>query len=69
MTWSMREPPYVTGLRLPLSAGAARNPALTEQMMAIPGVSDAVVIVEEAAAYVKVDMKVLDRAALDHLVA
>ena len=26
-------------------------------------------IVEEAAAYVKVDMKVLDRAALDHLVA
>ena len=69
VTWSMREPPYVTGLRLPLSAGAARNPALTEQMMAIPGVSDAVVIVEEAAAYVKVDMKVLDRAALDHLVA
>ncbi|MCH2339303.1 MFS transporter [Pseudomonas sp. NPDC047963] len=69
VTWSMREPPYVTGLRLPLSAGAARNPALMEQMMAIPGVSDAVVIVEEAAAYVKVDMRVLDRAALDQLVA
>ncbi|MBU0950394.1 MFS transporter [Pseudomonas sp. NPDC047961] len=69
VTWSMREPPYVTGLRLPLSAGAARNPALTEQMMAVPGVSDAVVIVEEAAAYVKVDLKALDRAALDHLVA
>ncbi|MGE6531664.1 MFS transporter [Pseudomonas sp. NPDC077382] len=69
VTWSMREPPYVTGLRLPLSAGAARNPVLTEQMMAIAGVSDAVVIVEEAAAYVKVDMKVLDRAALDQLVA
>ncbi len=69
VTWSMREPPYVTGLRLPLSAGAARNPALTEQIMAVPGVSDAVVIVEEAAAYVKVDLKALDRAALDHLVA
>lgn len=69
VTWSMREPPYVTGLRLPLSAGAARNPALSEQMMAVAGVSDAVVIVEEAAAYVKVDMKVLDRAALDRLVA
>ena len=68
VTWSMREPPYVTGLRLPLSAGAARNPALSEQMMAVAGVSDAVVIVEEAAAYVKVDMKVLDRAALDRLV-
>jgi MFS family permease len=69
VSWSMREPPYVTGLRLPLSSGAARNPALTEQMMAVPGVSDAVVIVEEAAAYVKVDMKTLDRTALDRLVA
>ncbi len=69
VTRSMREPPYVTGLRLPLSAGAACNPALTEQMMAVAGVSDAVVIVEEAAAYLKVDMKVLDRAALDRLVA
>ncbi|WP_019339956.1 MFS transporter [Stutzerimonas stutzeri] len=69
VTRSMREPPYVTGLRLPLSAGAACNPALTEQMMAVAGVSDAVVIVEEAAAYLKVDMKALDRAALDRLVA
>ncbi|WP_417792527.1 MFS transporter [Stutzerimonas xanthomarina] len=69
VTWSMREPPYVTGLRLPLSAGAACNPALTEQIMAVTGVSDAVVIGEEAAAYLKVDMKTLDRTALDRLVA
>ncbi len=69
VTWSMREPPYVTGLRLPLSSGAVRNPMLAEQMLAIPGVSDAVVIAEEAAAYVKVDTKTLDRAALDRLVA
>ncbi|WP_407294937.1 MFS transporter [Stutzerimonas zhaodongensis] len=69
VTWSMREPPYVTGLRLPLSTGATRNPTLAEQMLAVPGVSDAVVIVEEAAAYLKVDMKALDRAALDRLVA
>ncbi|WP_417781722.1 MFS transporter [Stutzerimonas xanthomarina] len=69
VTWSMREPPYVTGLRLPLSAGAACNPALTEQIMAVTGVSDAVVIGEESAAYLKVDMKTLDRAALDRLVA
>jgi MFS family permease len=69
VAWSMREPPYVTGLRLPLSSGAVRNPTLTEQMLAVPGVADAVVIVEEAAAYVKVDMKALDRAALDQLVA
>ena len=69
VTWGMREPPYVTGLRLPLSADAARNPTLVECMLAVPGVSDAVVIAEESAAYVKVDMQVLDRAALDRLVA
>ena len=67
--WRMNEPPYVTGLRLPLSAAAALDPALAEQMLAVPGVSDAVVIAEESAAYVKVDMHVLDRAALDRLVA
>lgn len=67
--WRMNEPPYVTGLRLPLSATAALEPALAEQMMAVPGVSDAVVIADESAAYVKVDMQVLDRAALDRLVA
>lgn len=67
--WRMNEPPYVTGLRLPLSAEALLDPALAEQMLAVPGVSDAVVIAEEAAAYVKVDMQVLDRPALDRLVA
>jgi len=69
VTWGMREPPYVTGLRLPLSASAAGNSGLAEQMLQIPGVSDAVVIADEAAAYVKVDMQTLDRAALDRLVA
>ncbi|WP_313087042.1 MFS transporter [Pseudomonas sp.] len=69
VTWGMREPPYVTGLRLPLSASAVGNPGLAEQMLRVPGVSDAVVIADEAAAYVKVDMQMLDRAALDRLVA
>jgi MFS family permease len=69
VSWGMREPPYVTGLRLSLSTGAALNPSLAQQMLAVPGVSDAVVIAEEAAAYLKVDMKALDRVALDRLVA
>ncbi|MGK9065814.1 MFS transporter [Stutzerimonas chloritidismutans] len=69
VTWRMREPPYVTGLRLPLSAQAVDNPRLAEQMLAVQGVSDALVITEEAAAYLKVDMQLLDRAALDGLVA
>lgn len=69
VVWGMREPPYVTGLRLPLSNDALRNPALAEHMLAVPGVADAVVIADESAAYVKVDMQVLDREALDRLVA
>lgn len=67
--WSMREPPYVTGLRLPLSATAVQNPTLAAQMLQVRGVSDAIVVPEEVAAYVKVDMQQLDRSALDQLVA
>lgn len=66
---SMREPPYVSGLRLPLSEAARTNPDLTAQLLAVPGVSDAVVLADEGAAYVKVDAQVIDRAELDRLVA
>ncbi|MHB0817594.1 MFS transporter [Stutzerimonas stutzeri] len=66
---SMREPPYVSGLRLPLSEAARANPDLTAQLLAVPGVSDAVVLADEGAAYVKVDAQVIDRAELDRLVA
>ncbi len=66
---SMREPPYVSGLRLSLSEAARANPDLTEQLLAVPGVSDAVVLADEGAAYVKVDMQKVDRAELDRLVA
>lgn len=69
VTWRMQEPPYVTGLRLPLSELALGNPQLAEDMLAVPGVSDALIIGDEAAAYLKVDMQILDREALDRLVA
>ncbi len=69
IVWSMREPPYVTSLRLPLSESALSNPELTSQLLAVTGVSDAIVLAEEGAAYVKVDTQQLDRAALDRLVA
>lgn len=65
---SMREPPYVTSLRMPLSAQAARDAGLTERLMAVPGVTDAVVVADEAAIYIKLDTKILDRATLERLV-
>lgn len=65
----MREPPYVTSLRLPLSEAARHNPELAEQLLAVAGVTDAVVLADEGAAYVKVDTRELDRAELDRLLA
>jgi len=65
---TMREPPYVTSLRLPLSPEAIREAGLTERLKAVPGVTDAVVVAEEAAIYIKLDTEILDRASLERLV-
>ncbi|WP_462379922.1 MFS transporter [Pseudomonas sp. Marseille-QA0892] len=65
---TMREPPYVTSLRVPLSAAALAVSGLAERLKAEPGVADAVVVAEEAALYVKMDTKQLDRASLERLI-
>jgi hypothetical protein len=64
----MREPPYVTSLRLPLSPEALRETGLSERLKAVPGVTDAVVVAEEAAIYIKLDTEILDRTSLERLV-
>lgn len=65
---TMREPPYVTSLRLPLSPEALREAGLTERLKAVAGVTDAVVVAEEGAIYIKLDTELLDRATLEQLV-
>ena len=65
---TMREPPYVTSLRLPLSPEALRETGLAERLKAVAGVTDAVVVAEEAAIYIKLDTELLDRATLEQLV-
>ncbi len=65
---TMSEPPYVTSLRLPLGPEALRDATLAGRLLATPGVSDAVVIAEEAAIYIKLDTQVIDRAALERLI-
>ncbi len=64
---TMREPPYVTSLRLPLSPAAVRDAGLVERLVAVTGVTDAVVVADEAAVYIKFDSEQLDRPALDAL--
>ena len=65
---TMREPPYVTSLRLPLSPEALREAGLVERLKAVPGVADAVVVAEEAALYVKLDAQQVDRTSIERLV-
>lgn len=65
---TMREPPYVTSLRLSLSSAALQEAGLAERIQAVPGVADAVVVAEEAAIYVKVDTQQLDRTSLQRLI-
>jgi MFS family permease len=64
---TMREPPYVTSLRRPLTVQAVADSALVGRLLAIPGVSDAIVVAEEAALYIKVDTQQLDRALLEQV--
>ena len=65
---TMNEPPYVTSLRMPLSPGALREAGLSERLKAVPGVTDAVVVADEAAIYIKLDTQILDRSTLERLV-
>ncbi|MCL4120548.1 UNVERIFIED_CONTAM: hypothetical protein GTU68_041413 [Idotea baltica] len=65
---SMKEPPYVTSWHLPLKKLLDNNQQLTDKLKVLPGVTDAVIIDEETALYVKVDVKQLDRTAFDKIV-
>lgn len=65
---TMREPPYVTSLRLSLSPTALRDAGLLERLLAAPGVADAMVVAEEAALYIKVDTQKLDLTSLERLI-
>ena len=65
---TMREPPYVTRLRLQLSPEALREAGLAERLKAVTGVTDAVLVTEESAIYIKLDTELLDRTTLEQLV-
>lgn len=65
----MREPPYVTSLRFALAPSRLQEAGLVAAVLALPGVSDALVAEEEGALYVKTDVRVTDRSALEQFLA
>ncbi|WP_370867344.1 MFS transporter [Atopomonas sediminilitoris] len=66
---TMREPPYVTSVRLDLREQHVPQATLMARLSALAGVAEVLVIEEEQAAYLKVDSQVLDRAALEQALA
>jgi len=59
----------VTSYRLALSPACLDDAALATRLQAVAGVTDVVIVAEEAAAYLKVDAKILDREALNRVAA
>lgn len=65
---TMRQPPYVSSLRIHLPAGAVNNSELEAQLKTQPGVTEAIIVPTEHSAYVKVDTKKTNRQQLEQLV-
>ncbi len=67
---TMREPPYVSSLRIVLPDSVKQSSSvLAENIRSQPGVADVVLVWEEMAAYVKVDTKQTSRRDLEQIVA
>lgn len=65
---TMKEPPYVSSLRIMLSELAVKDSALQHRLLSQPGVTEAIVVLEERSAYIKVDTKQTNRGQLEALV-
>ncbi len=65
---TLRDPPYVSSLRLTLSALAVKDGGLEQRLKSQPGVTEVVVVPEEQSAYVKIDTKRTNRLELERLV-
>lgn len=65
---TMRQPRYLSNHLLSIGALSQEEAGeLSQRLLQIPGVAEAVVIIEDQVAYLKVDRKTLDAAALDEL--
>ncbi len=66
IAWGMSDPNYLSNYLLPVGVLDEQEiPGLTSRLMAIEGVSEAVIIPDDGVAYLKVDLSVVDQDALD----
>ncbi len=66
---TMQEPPYVSSLRIAIPEDVAVDAALQQRLLAMEGVSEAMVVPEERSVYVKIDSKVTNRFEVEQVVA
>lgn len=64
---TLREPTYVSSLRITLPGRVAVDSQLAQRLQAQPGVTEVMVVPEERSVYVNVDTKT-NRAALEKVV-
>ncbi|HBI11637.1 MAG TPA: MFS transporter [Franconibacter pulveris] len=65
---TMKEPPYVSSLRIALPEGIEIDSALQRRLLEKEGVSEAVIVPQERTAYVKIDSKVTNRFEIEQVV-
>jgi len=65
---TMKEPPYVSSLRIALPEGMVAEDSLKARLLAKEGVSEVLVVAEEQSAYVKIDSKVTNRFEIEQVV-
>ncbi|RLM27755.1 hypothetical protein BIY29_01330 [Brenneria alni] len=67
--FTMREPPYLSSLRITLSDLALKNSDLEQKIRTQPGVAEVIIVPDEYSAYVKIDNKKINRQQLEQLVS
>lgn len=68
ISFSMKEPPYLSSLRITLQNAQNNFDTLEKRLKAQPGVSAVFIVPEEKSAYVKIDSKVTNRTELEAIV-
>ncbi|WP_192458149.1 MFS transporter [Musicola keenii] len=66
---TMKEPPYLSSLRITLTDTALQDAGLPQKLQQHPGVADVVIVPDEASAYIKIDRKKTNRQQLEQLVS
>lgn len=61
ISYTMQEPPYVTSMRIELREDKIDEAELERRLLALPGVSEVKIIIEEHSIYIKTDRKLTTR--------